>query len=273
MVKVQAQRNLLMVIEYDGTNYAGWQIQPGRRNVQACLVDVLSTILNHPVNLRASGRTDAGVHALGQVANCKTTSSLPLPILFRALNANLPDDIRVINLLEAPFSFDARKDAKKKQYMYWIYCGSHFPVFLRHYVYCPGDFTINWPLLRECVQLFVGTHDFTSFSASGSSAVNMIREISRFEAKDYGSGFLAFTVEGNGFLYKMVRLLLGEIWMVQIGKKRIDDLRWALKHHQREKNRLCLPPHGLYLTRVNYPDLDPFQGVPDPAFPFQPSLF
>lgn len=258
-----------MVIEYDGTNYFGWQSQPNRRSVQSVLAQALMSILNQPITLHASGRTDAGVHALGQVANCRVELTLELPTLFRALNSYLPPDIRVVHLQEVSLSFNARKDATSKEYHYWMYSGSQFPVFLRHFMFYPGNYRIDWSLLKECIHLFVGEHDFTAFSASGSSVRNMVRQIHRFEVYDYENGFLSFQIVGNGFLYKMVRILLGEIWMVQLRKKKIEDLRLALIQPNRGKHRLCLPPHGLYLTRVFYPDYN-FWGSDQssPSFPF-----
>ena len=263
----QKSRNIVMVIEYDGTNYAGWQSQPDRRSIQSAITQALSLIFNQPITIHASGRTDAGVHALGQVANCKVISNLSIPIIFRALNSSLPSDMRIVHLQEAHLSFDARKDAIGKEYHYWMYCGSRFPVFLRHYVFYPGNYQIDWPLLEECVSLFVGNHDFTGFSASGSSTKHMVRQIRQFTVQDYGDGFISFRIVGNGFLYKMVRLLLGEIWMVQMGKKSINYLRLALTQPNREKNRLCLPPHGLYLARVYYPEFDPYNGIQMSEFP------
>jgi len=248
--------NLVLIVEYDGTNYFGWQSQPNRRSVQTVLAQALSSILNQPVTLHASGRTDAGVHALGQVINCRVKLTLTMSTLFRALNSYLPTDIRVVHLQEAPLSFNARKDATGKEYRYWMYCGNQFPVFLRNYMFYPGDYQIDWSLLKECVNLFIGIHDFTAFSASGSSVVNMVREVRQFEVHDFGSGFLSFQIIGSGFLYKMVRIILGEVWMVQLGKKKINDLFLALSYPNRGKHRLCLPPHGLYLTKVFYSTLD-----------------
>lgn len=217
--KCTKSNNLVLIIEYDGTNYFGWQSQPNRRSVQSVLTQALSSILNQPIVLHASGRTDAGVHALGQVANCRVELTLEIPTLFRALNSYLPPDIRVTHLQEVSSSFNARKDATGKEYHYWMYCGYQFPVFLRHHMFYPGNFQIDWPLLKECINLFVGEYDFTAFSASGSSVINMVREIHQFDVYDFKNGFLSFRIVGNGFLYKMVRILLGEIWMVQLGKK------------------------------------------------------
>ncbi|NLJ50239.1 MAG: tRNA pseudouridine(38-40) synthase TruA [Candidatus Atribacteria bacterium] len=263
------KKNLVMVIEYDGTNYFGWQSQPNRNSIQSVLTQALTSILNQPITLHASGRTDAGVHALGQVANCRVELTLEISTLFRALNSYLPPDIRVIHLQEVSLSFNARKDATSKEYHYWMYSGNQFPVFLRHYMFYPGNYKINWPLLKECINLFVGEHDFTAFSASGSTIRNMVRQIHRFEVYDFQHGFLSFQIVGNGFLYKMVRILLGEIWMVQLGKKKIDDLRLALSQPNRGKHRLCLPPHGLYLARVFYPEYDFWNSNhPSPSLPF-----
>jgi len=267
--KCTKSNNLVLIIEYDGTNYFGWQSQPNRRSVQSVLTQALSSILNQPIVLHASGRTDAGVHALGQVANCRVELTLEISTLFRALNSYLPPDIRVTHLQEVSLSFNARKDATGKEYHYWMYCGYQFPVFLRHHMFYPGNFQIDWPLLKECINLFVGEYDFTAFSASGSSVINMVREIHQFDVYDFKNGFLSFRIVGNGFLYKMVRILLGEIWMVQLGKKKIDDLRLALSQPHRGKHRLCLPPHGLYLARVFYPDYDFWESDHlSPSFPW-----
>ncbi|MCX6090875.1 MAG: tRNA pseudouridine(38-40) synthase TruA [Candidatus Atribacteria bacterium] len=249
-------RNILLLMEYDGTEYSGWQIQPDRKSIQDVIEKTLSDILCHPIKVRASGRTDAGVHALGQVVNFPTCSALPLEIIQRAVNALLPHDIRILHLQEVSMDFDARKSAIRKKYVYYLYCGLHFPVFFRHYVTYGGRRSINLPLLSEALGIFTGIHDFTSFSASGSSSSDdPVREMTECTVQQQGKGLLCFSLEGSGFLYKMVRIILGEVWMVHNGKRSLNDLVWGLNHPGRTVNRYCMPPQGLYLVHLVYPGI------------------
>ncbi|MCS7242054.1 tRNA pseudouridine(38-40) synthase TruA [Candidatus Caldatribacterium sp.] len=250
-------RNILLLLEYDGTRYAGWQRQKDRITVQGVLEATLTTILNHPVTVLSSGRTDAGVHALGQVATFMTERPLDCATLHRALIALLPKDIRVIRVAEVPLGFHPRKSAQRKQYVYAFWCGS-CPVFLRTYVY-PVPQDINWNLVREGAKLFVGCHDFTSFSSS--SLRSSVRTVFSLQVCVQSASLVLLWIEASGFLHHMVRMIFGELLLLGEGRRSLRELEAMLQHPSRTAyRRFNLPPHGLYLVRVEYDGVDPYEG-------------
>ena len=253
-------RNLLLVLEYDGSSYSGWQVQKGVRTVQGTLERVLSDSLKEKIRVCASGRTDAGVHALGQVANFYTTSSLSTDILFRILKAHLPEDLRVLNLFEVSLDFHARKTAVRKRYLYVACLGDSLPVFLRRYVYSLGRRELDVTRVREGSRIFLGTHDFTSFSSPRERSFSPVRTVFSLEVY-LREPFLFFDIQADGFLYHMVRFMVGELLMVGFGKKDIADLEFMLAHPSCTHHRFSAPPEGLYLLEVQYPDVDPYQGL------------
>ncbi|NSW75976.1 MAG: tRNA pseudouridine(38-40) synthase TruA [Candidatus Atribacteria bacterium] len=253
-------RNLLLVLEYDGSSYSGWQIQKGKRTVQGVLEAVLSKILEERVRVIASGRTDAGVHAVGQVVNFWTESPLPEEVIFRVLEAHLPEDVRPINLFEVPPDFHARKKVVRKRYTYVVFLEHRLPVFLRNYVYCPGRVDIDIQQIREVSQIFLGTHNFTSFSSPREGNGSAVRTVSTLEVRTKHP-FLFFDIEADGFLYHMVRFLVGELLMVGLGRKGVDDLQHMLIHPSYTYRRFHAPPQGLYLVAVEYPGVDPYCGL------------
>ncbi|MEN3186856.1 MAG: tRNA pseudouridine(38-40) synthase TruA [Atribacterota bacterium] len=252
-------RNLLLALEYDGSSYSGWQIQREKRTVQGILETTLSEILQERVRVIASGRTDAGVHAIGQVVNFRTNSSLPEEVIFRVLKARLFKNIKPINLFEVPFDFHARKSAVRKRYIYVVFMEQMLPVFLRNYVYYLGQIDIDVQQIQEGRQIFLGTHDFTSFSSPREGNGSPIRTIFTLEVRQEHP-FLFFDIEADGFLYHMVRFLVGELLMMGLGRKRIDDLYYMLFHPSYSHHRFNAPPHGLYLMSVEYPDVNPYYG-------------
>ncbi|MCX7667765.1 MAG: tRNA pseudouridine(38-40) synthase TruA [Atribacterota bacterium] len=252
-------RNLLLVLEYDGSSYSGWQIQKGKKTIQGTLEKTLSEILQERIRVIASGRTDAGVHAVGQVVNFWTGSPLPEEVIFRVLKARLPADLRPVNLFEVPSGFHARKSAVRKRYTYVVFLEHMPPVFLQNYVYCPGQTGIDVQQVREGSRIFLGAHDFTSFSSPREGNGSAVRTVCSF-AVHQKYPFLFFDIEADGFLYHMVRFLVGELLMVGLGRREISDLQRMLAYPSYTYHRFHAPPQGLYLVAVEYPDLNPYHG-------------
>ncbi len=251
-------RNILLLVEYDGTRYAGWQRQKDRITLQGVLESTLSLVLNHPVVTFASGRTDAGVHALGQVVTFTTERSIDCPALQRALQSLLPEDIRVIKVQEAPPGFHPRKSARKKQYLYAVWCGS-CPAFLRRYVY-PLARDVDWDLVRKGAGLFIGRHDFASFSSP--SARSSVRTVFSLEVFVRDSSCVLLSIEASGFLHHMVRMIFGELLLLGEGKVSLAELEHMLHHPSHHAyRRFNLPPQGLYLVKVDYEEVDPYEGL------------
>ena len=254
-------RTLAIVLEYDGTDYHGWQVQPGKLTLQGSLEGALTDVFGNPVRVHSSGRTDAGTHALGQVVSLYTTSALSSHELSNALNSKLSPSVRILSVNEVPLSFNARTSANRKEYRYIIFNGKTVPPFLERYVYHvvrplpPPDAWL--PFLK----LFEGTHDFTSFSASGDSLMQRTRTLYSFQVERHPGGFLLFRLVGDGFLYKMVRILVGEVTSAVLKKKSLAELEELLEHPNRGTRRLCLPSRGLFLYHVSYVSCDPFAGL------------
>lgn len=252
-------RNLLLVLEYDGSEYSGWQIQKGKRTIQGTLEEILGGALGETIKVYASGRTDAGVHALGQVVNFWTTSSFSEENILQIIRSRLPKNIKVKNLFEVLPDFHARKSASWKRYLYVILLGEYQPVFLRRYVLFCNQTSVDVTSIMEGSRLFLGTHDFTSFSSPRGKG-STTRTVFSFKISLRGTR-LIFDLQANGFLYHMVRFLVGELLMVGLGKKRIEDLRRMLNTPAYNYHRFLVPPQGLYLAQVGYPRLNPYEGL------------
>ncbi len=247
------KRNLKLTLEYDGTDFKGWQIQKGsQRTVQGELEKALTTILKEDVRVIGSGRTDTGVHALGQTANFKTTSDKARAVILKALNGNLPDDIAVINVEEVPSNFHAQYAVKSKTYRYTILNRfARSPFNQKYALYFP--YHLNLTAMRKEAKAFLGQHDFKSFQGSNSSnkKKNTIRTIYRLEITKR-SDFITVEIEANGFLYKMVRNIVGALLKAGTGHL----LRGSVKEILAKKNRrLRASPAkacGLMLWKVKY---------------------
>lgn len=251
-------RNLLLVLEYDGTLYAGWQRQPGRVTVQGVLESVLSSFLGHPVIALASGRTDAGVHALGQVVTFTTEKVIDCRVVYQALQALLPRDMRVVRVQEAPPGFHPRKSATRKRYTYAVWCGP-CPVFLREYVY-PLKVDVDWTLVQEGMRLFVGRYDFASFSSPSSRS--SVRTIFSLNAWFQGPYLVLLDIEAEGFLYHMARMIFGELLLLGMRKKSLEELELMIRNPSYHVyRRFNLPPQGLYLVEVRYEEINPYQDL------------
>jgi tRNA pseudouridine38-40 synthase len=243
------RHNIRLTLAFDGTEYHGWQIQSNVPTVQGCLSEAVFKVTQERVTLSGSGRTDAGTHARGLIANFVTSSKIAPAQLARALNSLLPYDIRVLSARRAAFDFHARKDASSKIYRYQVYLGPVLPPHLiREYFHFPCRVDIS-EMARAACQ-FVGEHDFASF-AKTNSYTNSVRRIFRCDLKKKGRRLL-LTVEGNGFLHHMVRNIAGTL--LEVGRKAISmkEFQELFLKKDRRLAGFTAPAHGLVLLKVKY---------------------
>lgn len=249
-------RNLKLVLSYDGSDFSGWQIQPDFPTVQGTLASAIGRITGEKVLPQGSGRTDAGVHALGQVATFTTECSVPAENLVKALNDILPVSIRVLEAAEAPLEFHARKSVRAKTYRYRMYREPICPPFVARYVW-HYPYVLDEDAMMRAAALVVGEHDFTSFAAvdpergRDDSEVNNIRRISASTWKAVGKE-LIYTVRGNGFLHHMVRNLVGTFVLVGKATLQPEDMVRILAAKDRSAAGATAPASGLYLVQVDY---------------------
>ena len=250
-------RYFKLTIAYDGTDFHGWQIQANKPTVQGELVAVLCRLTQENVQLRGAGRTDAGVHALGQVGSFRTQSSLSAGEFQRALNALLPPAIRIVSAEETGPEFSARWSARGKVYRYRLYRGKVVPPMLWRYV-LHYPFPLDEQAMKEAAAKFVGVHDFSSFAASTGSEDddkerNMEREIYSTELKRTDDREeLWFTVHGRSFLRYMVRKMVGTLLEVGRGKLSPSDIDKLYELKDRSKSGPTVPPQGLFMVRVDH---------------------
>jgi tRNA pseudouridine38-40 synthase len=243
------RQNIRLKVAFDGTAYCGWQIQQNVSTIQGCLSDAIFKITQERVNLIGSGRTDAGTHARGLVANFATSSKLAPARFVRALNALLPRDIRVMSARKAPVDFHARRSAASKVYRYQVYLGSVLaPHLIREYFHFP--YPIDFSKIAQAASHFVGEHDFSSFAKTNSCS-NGIRRIFRCELKKKGRR-LFLTVEGNGFLHHMVRNMAGTLLEVGRNSISMENFRDLFVKRDRNLAGFTAPAHGLVLLKVKY---------------------
>lgn len=245
-------RNLKVTLAYDGSEFFGWQVQPDAQTVQGTLASAIGRVTGEKVLPQGSGRTDAGVHALAQVASFQTESVIPAANLMIALNDILPGAIRVLRVQEVESDFHARHSAKAKTYRYRMYRGAICPPFLARYVW-HYPYPLNETAMAEAAGLVVGEHDFTSFAAVDDSreAVSNVRHIfsSAFERQE---DELIYTVRGSGFLHHMVRNLLGTFLLVGKGTPGPSDISRILRARSRSAAGATAAASGLYLVEVEY---------------------
>jgi tRNA pseudouridine38-40 synthase len=243
-------RNLKLTLAYDGTEFHGWQIQPNLPTVQGTLQSALEKLFNHSVNVTGSGRTDAGVHAQGQVANVETIRSIDTDATLRGLNALLPPTIRVWQVEEVAPDFHSRRSATSKIYEYHIWRQHIVSPFHCRYVYA-YPYAMDAAAVDEATALFLGTHDFTSFCATASEIEDRVRTI--FEAEwQRGAEEWVFKIRGSGFLQYMVRTIVGTLLYVGAGKFSPQDVVTIFEAKDRKRAGPCVPAQGLHLIRVNY---------------------
>lgn len=247
-------RNLKLTVAYDGTDFAGWQVQPEAATVQGTLSLAIGRITGEKVLPQGSGRTDAGVHALAQVATIQTESVIPAANLVVALNDVLPASIRVLGVEEVAAEFHPRKSAQAKTYRYRIYREAICPPFLARYVW-HYPYPLDEAAMRGAAPLVEGEHDFTSFAAvdpeRGREGVSNVRRIfsSRWSRE---ASELIYEVQGNGFLHHMVRNLIGTFLLVGKGTLSLDDVTRILQAKDRSAAGATAPASGLYLVNVEY---------------------
>ncbi len=243
-----------MIIAYDGTNYVGWQVQPNGVSIQSHLERAINEITGEQLRVEGSGRTDSGVHARAQVAHFDTDARMAADKFAIALNMHLPDDIRVLYSEECDPIFHARFSAKRKQYAYTIHIGTHADVFSRntslHLHHIP-----DFDAMLGAAKVLIGTHDFSAFKCAGRKVDSTVRTIEQSEWMKNGP-FWTYTVTGNGFLYNMVRIIVGTMLEIGSGKRSISDMQKALDSGKRSDCGATAPAHGLCLMRVCYPDFD-----------------
>ena len=248
-------RNIKLVLAYDGTEFAGWQIQPDAPTIQGTLAEAIEKLTKEKVLPQGSGRTDAGVHALAQVASFSTECSIPTENFLKALNGNLPPSIRVLDVSEVPASFHVRKSAMGKTYRYRMFRGAVCPPFLTRYVW-HYPYPLNEAAMTQAAQNVIGEHDFTSFAAvdperGRDHEVSNVRTISSSEWNRVDNEFV-YSVHGNGFLHHMVRNLVGTFLLVGKGTIAPEEINRILEAHNRSVAGATAPASGLYLVSVDY---------------------
>lgn len=244
-------RNLKMTIRYDGTDFFGWQTQPGFRTVQETFEKAVASVTREGrIRANASGRTDSGVHAYGQVANFFTATRLDCAALVKAVNANLPEDVCVTGCEEVGQAFCANRDAIRKMYRYVLNDGRIPDPFLRKHSWQPRRI-LDAEAMHAAAQFLVGRHDFSSFETEGSPRLSSVRVISFCNVYRDGET-VRMEVEANGFLYNMVRSIAGTLYNVGRAYWPVEQVKAILAAQDRTKAGQTAPPQGLFLVRVTY---------------------
>ena len=243
-------KNLKMVVAYEGTNFAGFQLQKNGPTIQAELEAAILEITSKKTNINGAGRTDSGVHAQGQVVNFYTDSMIPVQNLQKALNSVLPPTILVKSIVEVPLSFHARRSALTKTYSYRIYNLEQRPLFERNFVY-HYKIPLNVAIIRQAIPFIIGERDFKSFQAAGSSVKTTIRTINYCNLVEDGSE-IKIIINADGFLYHMVRNIVGTLFLVGNGRMDIQCFQEIIAAKDRHCAGPTAPAQGLCLEEVIY---------------------
>ncbi len=275
-------RNICLTLAYDGTNYCGWQVQPNGTSVQAVVETAIKELTSEAATIFAAGRTDAGVHALGQVVNFHTASGISCDKIRSGLQRFLPDDVAVRHVREAPPDFHARYHATSKRYRYVILNSRAKLPFVERYAYHIGR-RLDDRAMHDAGQVLVGRHDFRSFEShypNRSSSVRTVSELTVARCGDWAlwaqhrpseiaaasdGDYVFLEVEADGFLYNMVRSIVGTLLKVGYGSWTTETVREILNNQDRDHSGATAPPHGLYLVRVDYDDLRRETPIDSPA--------
>jgi tRNA pseudouridine38-40 synthase len=259
-------RTLRLVLEYDGTGFAGWQVQRGKRTVQAEVAKAVQRVTGERVTVYGASRTDAGVHAEGQAAHIRTRTRIACARLVHALNANLPPDVTVLRVDEPPEGFHAQFDAAGKTYRYRVLRRDVRSALRRDRAYLVRS-PLDVGRMREAAARLVGTHDFRAFCTEARTRKRTERRIDRLEIRADGDE-VVFEVDGSGFLYNMVRTIVGTLLWVGIGRLGPDDVSAILDSRDRRRAGSVVPPQGLTLVEVRYGGPDArLRGAPVAARP------
>lgn len=240
-----------IALAYDGTCYSGWQIQPNSISIQGLVEKALQTLLRTPIRIIGAGRTDAGVHARGQVAHFEIENPLETIPLLKALNGMLPPDIRIKEISPAPEAFHAQYSALSKEYHYNLWLEKIIDPFYRLYRYHFSYARFSLDLLQEGAHQFIGTHDFTSFANVGGKVISTVRTLTRLDIIPQEGG-IRLEFEGNGFLYKMVRNIMGTLLEIALGKRSSSQIPDLFAAKDRRVTPPTAPAKGLFLIKVNY---------------------
>ena len=245
-------RTIKLLIAYDGTDFHGWQVQPDTRTIQGEIESVISLMTGESTRLYGAGRTDAGVHALGQVAHFRTGSAIASEEFFRGLNGLLPGDITVLSVRDVPGDFDARRTAIARVYRYFIYEGEVPLPFTRRYAWHVRS-ALDIEKMKRAAGHFIGTHDFASFAGAGGDDEITIRDVHVLSVSRNPEGILEIYVVANAFLRHMVRNLAGTLVEVGRGKKSPDEMPGIIHAKDRAAAGETAPACGLFLVEVKYP--------------------
>jgi len=244
-------RNFKMIVEYDGTAYCGWQRQENGLTIQQVLEEAIKLITGQKIAVIGSGRTDAGVHALNQVASFKCSTSLPVINIYRGINSVLPPDIVVKELEEVEGSFHAQRDVKSKVYVYKI-CNQRLRPALGRNFFWFIRFPLDLEKMREASRFLIGTHDFSCFCASGTHVKDRVRTIIDMEIKTGDDGLIEIKLESHGFLKYMVRNIIGTLVDVGRGKRMPEEMKLIIESKNRKIAGVTAPACGLFLKEVKY---------------------
>lgn len=249
-------KNYLLKISYDGTDYHGWQRQKGQKTVQQAVEEAVAKLIGVEISVTASGRTDEGVHAMGQALSFACETSVPCEKFAAALNTYLPDDIRAVNCIVAPDGFCARKSAKRKTYVYRFYLSDKPLPHMERYA-LRVDKPLDIKIINKACAALIGRHDFVNFHCVGSSAKTTVRNIFSCRMHEYPACGITppiyeLEICGDGFLYKMVRLLAGALIGLSLGKISYEDFIAALGGDAGKVRKVPLPSKGLILKEVEY---------------------
>ncbi|WP_018249326.1 tRNA pseudouridine(38-40) synthase TruA [Orenia marismortui] len=243
-------RNLKCIVAYDGSNYHGFQRQDNAITVQEVIENAIKRLIKQDVKIIGASRTDSKVHARGQVFNFNLDSSIPTERFSLALNTKLPDDVVILDACEMNNNFHARYNTKDKLYKYQIYNNKYPSPFYRNYAYHIYN-ELDLLKMEEGLKYLIGEHDFTSFRSSGCNAQSPIRKIFDINM-EYKEDLIVLNIHGNGFLYNMVRIIVGTLVRVGLGKIRPKEVRDILLSKDRKKAGPTAPAHGLILEKINY---------------------
>ena len=243
-------KNFKITIEYDGTAYHGWQRQVDDPTIQGEIEKALMTMTGNPVTLTGSGRTDAGVHAFGQVANFQCRTGLDHSVFLKGLNSLLPKDIVITKCAQVSLEFHARYDVKSKSYHYRILNRNLPAAIFRQYAWHIRK-TLNLDAMADSLCYIIGTHDFKAFEGTGSPKANTVRSVLHADFEKMDGGYLVFKIQGNGFLRFMVRNIVGTLVDVGLGKITPDDFNNILLSKDRNLAGVTAPAHGLFLSLIH----------------------